>query len=168
MNMDNWFSDNYENLKRICKNVSKENDVDELLHFCIDVVISNPKFINIEDDKGRIYYFTRVVLNNWKSTTSHYYKIYRKEKPLIIDSDIQLPNIEIDKEIEIDIDWVNKEIEEIKKTKWYYGRLFQLYIEENCSLSKLHKRTTIPLAPLSRDINKIRNILKERRNKLLK
>jgi len=166
--VDNWFTINYDKLKTICKKISKENDVDELLHFCIDNVITNDKFNNIEDDKGKIYYFTRVVLNNWKSTSSPYYTTYRKQHSKIIDYDIELPNIELEEEVEINLEWVKRQIETLKKNEWYYGRLFELYIEEGCSLTKLNKRTTIPLAPLSRDINKIRNILKERRNKLLK
>lgn len=163
--MDKWFSNNYDKLKRICKSVSKENDVDELLHFCIDNLITNDKFNNIIEDSGKIYYFTRVVINNWKSTSSPYYTTYRKEKPRIIDHDIELPNIELDDEVEIDMDWVRKQLKDMMKEEWYYGRLFELYIEEGCSLTKLNKRTTIPLAPLSRDINRVRAILKEKRKK---
>lgn len=163
--MDKWFSYNYEKLKAICKSVSKENDVDELLHFCIDNLITNDKFNNIVEDSGKIYYFTRVVINNWKSTSSPYYTTYRKEKPRIIDVDIELPNIELEEQVEIDLDWVNKQLAEMKKGEWYYGRLFELYIEEGCSLTKLNKRTTIPLAPLSRDIKRVREILKAKRKK---
>lgn len=163
--MDKWFSNNYDKLKTICKSVSKENDVDELLHFCIDNLITNDKFNNIIEDSGKIYYFTRVVINNWKSTSSPYYTTYRKEKPRIIDHDIELPNIELDDEVEIDMDWVRKQLKDMMREEWYYGRLFELYIEEGCSLTKLNKRTTIPLAPLSRDINRVRAILKEKRKK---
>lgn len=161
--MDKWFSNNYEKLKQICRSVSKENEVDELLHFCIDIVITNIKFNNIPEDSGKLYYFTRVVINNWKSTSSPFYTTYRKEKPKIVDEDIELPSLDIEQEPEIDLEWVKRQIETIKRDEWYYGRLFELYIEEGCSLTKLNKRTTIPLAPLSRDINKVRQKLKDKR-----
>lgn len=163
--VDNWLSKNYDKLKQICRSVSKENDVDELLHFCIDIVISNDKFSKITEDSGKLYYFTRVVINNWRSTSSPYFTTYRKERVIKVDYEVQSPNLEIEEEIEIDLEWVNKRIEELKKSEWYYGRLFELYIEEGCSLTKLNKRTTIPLAPLSRDINKVREILKQKRKK---
>jgi hypothetical protein len=44
----------------------------------------------------------------------------------------------------------------------------ELYIEEGCSISKLSKRTTIPLNSVSRDINKVRSILLNKRKEELK
>ena len=167
--MDKWFSKNYKNLKDICKKVSKESEVDELLHFCIDQVITNPKFIEITEDSGKLYYFTRVVINNWKSTSSRYYIIYRKDKPKIIyDGSIKYePEPKLETELEIDMGWVETQLKTIKEKEWYYGRIFELYIEEGCSLTKLSKRTTIPVNSLSRDIKKVRlELLKKRKQDL--
>jgi hypothetical protein len=165
--MTNWFETNYNKLKYICSSVSKENDNDELLHFCIDICIHHKKFNDIEDEKGKIYFFTRVVLNNWKSNTSPYHMIYRKQRPLIIDYNVELPNIELEEIQEIDLQWVQDEIKLLKTTDWYSGRLFELYIEEGCSITKLNKRTTIPIAILSRDVNKVRKILNKKRKNIL-
>jgi hypothetical protein len=158
-----WFNKNYSKLRNICKSISKENDVDELLHFCIDNLITNDKFNNIVDDNGKTYYFTRVVINNWKSKSSPYYTTYRKEIPRIIDYDIELPDHQVEEEIDIDMEWVRTKLKHIMNEEWYYGRLFELYIEEGCNLTKLNKRTTIPIVSLSRDINKVREILKQKR-----
>ena len=82
------------------------------------------------------------------------------------------PNIEV-KDIEytedgIDMDWVNNELEEMKKGEdWYFARLFDLYIQEDCNLTKLSKRTTIPLNSVARDIKKVRQFLINKRNKKL-
>jgi hypothetical protein len=158
-----WFNKNYIKLRNICKSISKENDVDELLHFCIDNLITNDKFNNIVDDNGKTYYFTRVVINNWKSKSSPYYTTYRKEIPRVIDYDIELADLQVEEEIDIDMEWVRTKLKHIMNEEWYYGRLFELYIEEGCNLTRLNKRTTIPLVSLSRDINKVREILKQKR-----
>jgi hypothetical protein len=163
--VDNWFNKNYEKLKTICRSITKENDVDELLHFCIDIVITNDKFNKIEDEKGKIFYFTRIVLNNWKSISSPYYMTYRRKYTSTNDYEVQTPEIELDEEVEIDLEWVRNELETLKRNEWYYGRLFELYVEEGCSLTKLNKRTTISLPTLSRDINRVRGILKDKRKK---
>lgn len=148
----------------ICKSIAKQNNVDELLHYCIDQVITNQKFLSIDNDAQKYYYFTRVVLNNYNSKTSPYHTTYRSDKISHLgDTDIEDRNEFIDS---CDLDWVKKELKEMMIDDWYYARLFELYIEENCNLSKLNKRTTIPLGPLSRDINRVRTKLKDKRKKI--
>lgn len=151
-------------LMEVCKSVAKQNNVDELLHYCIDQVITNEKFLSIENDAQRYFYFTRIVLNNYNSKTSPYHRTYRNDKvSLIGETDVEDKSEYVDK---CDLDWVKIELKEMMKEEWYYARLFELYIEENCNLSKLNKRTTIPLGPLSRDINKVRTQLKNKRKKI--
>jgi len=159
-----WFRINYMKLMEVCKSVAKQNNVDELLHYCIDQVITNEKFLSIENDAQRYFYFTRIVLNNYNSKTSPYHRTYRNDKvSLIGETDVEDKSEYVDK---CDLDWVKIELKEMMKEEWYYARLFELYIEENCNLSKLNKRTTIPLGPLSRDINKVRTQLKNKRKKI--
>jgi DNA-directed RNA polymerase specialized sigma24 family protein len=68
---------------------------------------------------------------------------------------------------EITIEWVRNELNEMKKTdQWYYGRLFELYLEGGGSIVELSKKTTIPVNSVSRDINKVRKILRKKRNEL--
>ena len=68
---------------------------------------------------------------------------------------------------EVTIEWVKNELNEMKKTdQWYYGRLFELYLEGGGSIVELSKKTTIPVNSVSRDINKVRKILRKKRNEL--
>ena len=151
-------------LMEICKSVAKQNNVDELLHYCIDQVITNEKFLSIENDAQKYFYFTRIVLNNYNSKTSPYHRTYRNDKVSHLgETDVEDKSEYVD---ECDLDWVKRELKEMMKEEWYYARLFELYIEEDCNLSKLNKRTTIPLGPLSRDINKVRTQLKNKRKKI--
>jgi DNA-directed RNA polymerase specialized sigma24 family protein len=71
-----------------------------------------------------------------------------------------IPEIEYEED-EFNMEWVQ---EQLKTIDWYYARLFQLYIDEGCSVTKLSKRTTIPINSVSRDINKVRRQLKQLRN----
>jgi DNA-directed RNA polymerase specialized sigma24 family protein len=164
--LDSWFGDNYEMLKKICRNVSKEYDVDELLHFCIIQAEQNKKFSTIEDQQ-KFFFFTTIVRNNYYSDKSPFYKVYKKmgvrENDYV--ADIDVPNYE--EVVDIDMDWVREQLRDLLSKEWYYGRIFQLYIEEECNLTKLSKKTSIPVNTLSRDIKYVRNILRERRNKTL-
>lgn len=156
---------NYEKLKGICRKITKDNDVDELLHFCIEQAYSNKKFQSIENDEQRTFFFTRIVLNNFNSKSSPYYTTYKKHR---FDSLEDFESVDTNpyQEDKIDLQWVKNEINGFKKNDWYFARLFELYIEENCSLTKLHLRTTIPIVSLSRDIKKVREYLIKQRKKL--
>ena len=81
-----------------------------------------------------------------------------------------IQDIEVPQEIPTDqvtIEWVKNELNEMKKTdQWYYGRLFELYLEGGGSIVELSKKTTIPVNSVSRDINKVRKILRKKRNEL--
>ena len=132
--------------------------MDDLLHLCIEQFIKNKKVHQIPD-KERLYFFAKLVRNQYHSKSSKYHYTYRRYNfNEIVESDI--PDIEY-QEDEFNMDWVKQQLRTID---WYYGRLFELYIEEGCSVTKLSKRTTIPINSVSRDINKVRRQLKQLRD----
>jgi hypothetical protein len=121
------------------------------------------KKIELIPDNQKVYFFTKIVRNNFYSTTSPYHRTYFKYKFTEM-TELSKPDVEY-QENEFDLQWVQNQL----KTgfQWYYMRLFQLYIEEGCSLIKLSKRTSIPSNSCSRDIKKVRLELIKRRNKIL-
>ena len=156
--MNDWLSNNYNELKNICNKFSTPDEVDDLLHLCIEQFIKNKKVHQIPD-KEKLYFFTKIVRNQYHSKSSKYHYTYRRYQfSEIVDNDIA--EIEY-QEDEFNMNWVK---EQLKTIDWYYGRLFELYIEEGCSVTKLSKRTTIPINSVSRDINKVRRQLKQLRN----
>lgn len=156
--MKHWISENYNELKNICSKFSTEEEVDDLLHLCLEEFMKNKKVSEIPD-KEKIYFFTKIVRNQYNSESSKYHYTYRKYKfSDMVETDI--PEIEYEED-QFNMDWVK---EQLKTMEWYYGRLFQLYIDEGCSVTKLSKRTTIPINSVSRDINKVRRQLKQLRN----
>ena len=156
--VNEWISDNHEELQKICKRVSKLEDSSDLCQICVEQFISNKKILKVPDNE-KLYFFTRIVQNQYHSKSSKYHYTYRKYQfNEIVESDI--PNVEYEEDT-FNMEWVR---EQLKKIDWYYGRLFELYIEEGCSVTKLSKRTTIPINSVSRDINKVRKQLKQKRN----
>ena len=156
--LNDWISNNIEELKKICSSITRGQDSEDLLQLSIEQFLNNKKVPDIPD-KEKLYFFTRIVRNNYNSKSSPYYHLYKKFQFLEIDN-IEIPYLELEEDV-ITLDWVYNEL---KKLDWYYRRMMEMYIEEGCSITKLSKRTGIPLNSVSRDINKIRKILKERRN----
>ena len=159
--MNEWITNNYKELFTICKKVSKQADCYDLLQVCVEQFIKNKK-TNDLPDKEKFYFFATIVRNNWYNVSAPYGQIYRKYKF------VETKNLEITDEPyqePLGISWVENEIKKIKEEEWYYGRLFELYIEEGCSIKNLSLRTTIPMANVSRDIKRVRNKLNEIRKK---
>jgi len=134
-------------------------DTDDLCQSCIEQFLLNKKAEALPDNQ-KFYFLTRIVMNNAQSNTSKFYTEYRKHNFKEI-KNIDIPDVEYSEGITYD--WVLEQVDEIKKTQWYYGRLFELYLQVGCSISKLAEMTTIPLNSVSRDINKVRKILREKR-----
>jgi hypothetical protein len=155
-----WIEKNYSKLKEIAKKVSKQNNADELLHFCIDQYMKNSKASGLTQD-DKIYFFTRILRNNFNSMTSPYAYAYKKRIYQ------ELSGIEIAEQSTEEFDelaWVHEQIQRDKKYgDWYYARLFEIYIEQGASITKTSEITTIPRNSVSRDINKYRKILRKRR-----
>jgi len=156
--LKHWISENYNELKNICSRFSTTEEVDDLLHLCLEEFMKNKRVTEIPDNQ-KIYFFTKIVRNQYNSESSKYHYTYRKYKfNDMVESDIAEVEYEED---QFNMEWVQ---EQLKKIDWYYARLFQLYIDEGCSVTKLSKRTTIPINSVSRDINKVRRQLKQLRN----
>jgi DNA-directed RNA polymerase specialized sigma24 family protein len=145
---------------RICRNVTKSDDIDDLFQLCVEELLKNKKIDSIPNEQ-KLYFFTRIVKNNYNSTKSKYHYQYRKFMWEDVDN-VELVEEEYE-ETEFNMEWVRKQLEQIKLDEWYYGRLFELYLEEGASLTNLSKRTTIPINSVSRDINRVRTILKNKR-----
>lgn len=157
--MNDWITKHYDELVWICRNVSKEYFCEDLFQMCIEQFINYKKHDQLPE-KERKFFFARLVRNNWYSNSSNYYTQYRKFK-LVDLGDIDIQDVEYNEPP--DLLWVKKQIKDMKKTDWYYARIFELYIEEDCNLTKLSKRTTIPMNSLSRDINRFRKKLIDKR-----
>ena len=158
--MNEWLEKNFIKLSAVTNHICSGQDVDELLQFCIDQFLQNKKVYLVPDDE-KLFYFARLVKNNFHSNTSRYHNIYRKRKwEELGDIDIQdNPYEDFD-----ELRWVYQQIENDKHHgQWYYARLFEIYISQGCSIIKTSKKTTIPLNSVSRDVNKYRRELRERR-----
>lgn len=160
--LHSWIEDNYKRLRQITHNVSRDNDIDELFQICIEQLLINNKSLQL-NDKERFYFFTKIVKNNYYSKSSPYYYSNKRFNYS------ELSGIEVVEEPYEEFDelrWVQQQIDMDKKTKdWYYARLFEIFISNDCSITKTQQLTTIPRNSVSRDINRYRKILIDRRKK---
>ena len=159
---EDWITNNIQELKKICSSITRGQDSDDLLQLSVEQFLSNKRVPQIPDGE-KLFFFARIVKNNYNSKSSPYYHQYKKFQFTDIES-IEIPYLPYE-ESPINLEWIRQEL---NKLDWYYKRLMELYIEEGCSITALSKRTTIPINSVSRDINKVRKILNQERNKVLR
>lgn len=163
--MNEWIEKNLSELTLICNKITRSDDVHDLLHSCIEQLLKNQKVQTLPDNE-KLYFFARIVRNNYSSNSSPYYHQYKKHQYIEF-KDIEIVDVEY-KESPITLEWVNKKINIDKRTdKWYFARLFQIYLEEGCSIKNTAKRTTIPPNTVSKDINSYRRELRAAREKFI-
>jgi len=164
--LNDWIEENITELRKICNRVAKQNNTDDLLQVSIQQFLTNRK-INLIPDGEKLFFFARIVRNNFNSKTSKYHKIYRKNNFVELGSNIDIPQEEYTDPI-LTIEWVLNEIENIKQYDWYLGQITLHYFAEDCNLTRLSKKIGIPINNLSRDIKKVKLILNDKLQEKLK
>jgi len=161
LDINAWLQDNYDALRDASLKISQGNTLSEdLLHYSIDQLLTKPNIQDIVDSGGAQFYCVRIMLNSWRSTTSEFYRLFRKPVDNIDDKLYLLSDDEQEEE-EIQ-DLVSKINKELDSLHWYDKELFRIFVEEGHNISSLSRATGIPRTSISLTINRIRKHIKKR------
>jgi hypothetical protein len=144
--------------KKICGN---HPDYMELYQFVVLQLLSKPPKKVIPDNQ-KMYYFIRLIKNNWFSSTSRYHYKFRRvvynHKETNLEEERLLIKDEVYTEDDIpDMDWVR---DQLHQYGWFYRDIFLLYIELN-TIKAVSTKTTIPINSCSKYINEVKVKLQE-------
>jgi len=159
--IEQYIVKNYEELKKICKKITKNSDwSDDLLQ---DVILQlyqkdNIKTNNMSDNSIK-YYIVKCLTINWYSQTSPFFRKVKRESTLYNElfDGIELTHNdnELDEHRLMDIMEV-----EYTKIEWFHRVLMEKYLVLN-SLKKVSQDTTIPITSISRYINETKALIKQ-------
>lgn len=186
MTLDKWMTINYNRMLTSAIKIS-DNDplAEELLHFCLESLIGKKNIQDILDSGGCDFYLIRMLMNNWRSTTSPFYSLYRKARISTLDCDIGELEGYTDKTIDFGDDNIRSKTgddainvilkisereeyeetteviaelirEELETLSWYEQELFNLYLEENKNTSAISRLTSIPRKSIALTISRIK------------
>ena len=158
--LNDWIEGNINELRKICSSISRQNNVDDLLQLSIEQLLNNRRINEIPDGE-KLFFFARIVRNNFNSKTSKYHKIYRKNNFVELGSNIDIPIDDYEEPV-LTMEWVLEEVDKIKQYDWYLGQIFLLWLSRGANLTQLSKSTGIAINSLSRDIRKVKLILNEK------
>jgi len=160
LTIEDWINDNYQVLSEAAQNISKNNELhEELLHYSLDQLLGKEQVEDIIASGGANFYTIRIMLNSWRSTTSEFYRLYRRPSS-------EIEEYSVPAEEEEDTEWIGetaKKIQqELDKLHWYDAELFKVFVEENHTMSSLSRVTGIPRTSISLTINRIRKHIKNK------
>jgi len=164
--LNDWIEQNINELRKICQRVSKKNDSSDLCQICIEQLLKSKRIHEIPDSE-KLYFFARIVRNNFNSNTSRYDKTYRKTNFVELGSNIDIIQDEYQEDI-LTIEWVLDELELLKKEDWYLATITLHYLSQGCNLTRLSKKVGIAINSLSRDIKKAKLILNQKLQERIK
>lgn len=162
MTGEDWMGTSYQQLKEAAHKITSGHELaDELLHYCLDEVLRKPNIQEIIDSGGATFYTVRVMMTQWKSSTSPFYRIYRRPASDVDDYSYMLETEPeyTEEELQETVAKISKELEQLH---WYDQNLFKIYLEENHSMSSLSRATGIPRTSISLTINRIRKHIKNK------
>jgi hypothetical protein len=144
------------------QNVSKGYDnYMELYQSVVEQILIKPDTMDNVDDEKKLFFFIKVIKNNYYSNTSRYqYKRQKyKDKNVVFKEELNqdIPDI-VEEETYPDWDWVLNELEQMD---WFDRDLFLLWAQLG-TLTAVNKETTIPINSVGKYIKSIKLELQKR------
>ena len=153
MTVNNWIEENFEELGRISKKIGGQHGED-LRQECLLILLEKENVYEIINSGGAIYYYTRILLNQFRSNTSAFAKNYRGlvDLPSYYDEpDIQEPD---------DSQLLDAVVKAVNKLPNYDKMIVNIKILEGTSICKLSRETNIPRNSLSLTYNRAKQFLR--------
>jgi len=158
---------NWKQLQQAARNISQNNVLwNDLLQHCVIDFLEKPESQNIIENGYARFYIVRMMMNQWRSVTSPFYKIYRSNDFKSID---ELDNsdwyYESAEEPDWDIDKVKTILDHMSENRndagWYHAKLVELYAETP-NYSKLSVVTSISRTSISKSVDRARKEIKQK------
>ena len=182
LKLNQYIEKNYEKLKQIAEKITscKKYDCDDLLHDTIVALYDSDKekIEKLIDKNELIFWIARIMVNQYHSKTSPFYKKYRKYYSLLNDKFvlgtwqdqyinatperihriIEEDGVELKKQFEKDLERVN---EKLKQIHWFDSECFRIYHQTGMSLNEFSNQCGINRNTLYKSIIKVKKIFNE-------
>ena len=155
--MDQFVKENYKELQIAAQKITGGDSLwEELLHYCLEEFLFKPNVNEIVESGGGRFYCVRIMLNQYRSSTSPFYTKYRTPTEEITFEYGEEPEVYQDH-----TDNLTRIQDALDKLNWYDKRLFEIFVTENHTISSLSRATGIPRTSVNLTINRVRTYLKK-------
>lgn len=167
MTPNDWITHNWQDLQMAARKVSGGHQLhNDLLNHCVMAFLEKPQAQVIVTDGYARFYIVRIMLNQWRSVTSPFYKIWRGDQTQSVD-ELQLAQWYQEDAIEPDwdLDKVHTILDHMEEDKenagWYHKKLIDLYAETP-NYKQLAQMTGISRTSISKAVKRARVEIKKK------
>jgi DNA-directed RNA polymerase specialized sigma24 family protein len=153
LTVNNWIDENFEELGRISKKIGGRHGED-LRQECLLILLEKENVHEIIDSGAATYYFTRILLNQFRSNTSAFAKNYRGlvDLPSYYDeADVAEPD---------DSQLLSAVVKAVNRLPNYDRMIVNIKVLDGTSICKLSRETNIPRNSLSLTYNRAKQFLR--------
>lgn len=167
MNVTEYVSENYDNIRNWLYNVTngeRPDLFDDFVHEIIVIFMEHEKAHDVVIAGDARWFIVRIALNQWRSSTSPFHKQYRpKHTELTIDLPIAIEEYDI--EIDVILDLAVQILDEMHMgtlEEYYMSLVVMIYHTLDHNFSEMQRRLDIPRTSLSRVYTKAIETIKVR------
>ena len=162
MTARDFISRNNDLLIHTTKNVTNGySNYMELYQCVIEQILKKPKKMDLIEDEKKLFYFIKIVKNNYYSKTSKYQyqriKYDNRNVDFREELNEKLPD-DLDENPYPEWDWVEEQLDTMD---WFDRDLFLLWVQLG-TLTAVNKETTIPINSVGKYIKTIKQELQKR------
>ena len=153
MTVNNWIDQNFEELGRISKKIGGRHGED-LRQEALLILLEKENVYEIINSGAATYYFTRILLNQFRSNTSAFAKNYRGlvDLPSYYDeADVAEPD---------DSQLLGAVVKAVNRLPNYDRMIVNIKVLDGTSICKLSRETNIPRNSLSLTYNRAKQFLR--------
>jgi DNA-directed RNA polymerase specialized sigma24 family protein len=161
-----WMDRNWKSLEQASRNITHGNPLaPDLLQHCLLDFLQKPNSPQICADGYAKFFIVRMMMNQWRSVTSPFYRIYRAHDNVSADQinlaewyhqDAIEPDWDIDKVRTI----LDQMSEDQEQAGWYHVKLLELY-SETPNFKRLAEMTKISRTSISKSVDRARKQIRQ-------
>jgi hypothetical protein len=166
MTVNDWITQNYQNILQWAKNAAQQHDdYEDLAHYAITTFLEHEKAQQLVYNDEARWFIVRILLNSSRGTKSEYYRIYRPQH----DTTAEFKQI-ADNEYNMHLDFLTEHVYGILEDMihgdaelWFMGTLTTLCLQQDkINFSKLARETGIPRTTISDTYKKTLEYIKNK------
>jgi len=166
--INEWVENNYDKLRKELLGITR-NDydlVDDLLNECLLIFMQHKKAEELILKGQAKFFFIRIVLNQYRSNTSHFYRNYKKKhielkENLTIEDESEY-DYDLDELINLNINIIEDLLRSNIAQERYYGIMVMLYFSNGHNFAEVSRCLNISRSTIRRQFDDATKLILEK------